>query len=274
MAKRKPVTARPSGPPPLVVYHAGCSDGFGAAFAAWRWDPAVELVPRTHGEAPPEVAGRDVYVFDFAFDRPTMEALAASARSVLLADHHASAQRELGDLPYCRFDMNRSGAGLAWDVLHPGKPRPWIVDYVEDRDLWRWALPHSREVSAALASFPMELDTWARLAEEARPEDLVPEGRAILRFEERQVERLLRLATRMEIAGHDVPAVNSPVFVSELGHRLSIGEPFAVVWHETADGQRAFSLRSQPDGLDVSEIAKGLGGGGHPRAAGFRRPPR
>lgn len=35
------------------------------------------------------------------------------------------------------------------------------------------------------------------------------------------------------------------------------------------DGKRVFSLRSTPDGIDVSEIAKARGGGGHRNAAEF-----
>ena len=39
----------------------------------------------------------------------------------------------------------------------------------------------------------------------------------------------------------------------------------------TTDG-RVFSLRSTEEGLDVSEIAKQYGGGGHKHASGFRVP--
>jgi uncharacterized protein len=52
---------------------------------------------------------------------------------------------------------------------------------------------------------------------------------------------------------------------------MAQGHPFAACFW--IDGKEmAFSLRSAPDGLDVSEIAKRFGGGGHQHAAGFRRP--
>ncbi|HQI19687.1 MAG TPA: RDD family protein, partial [Leptospiraceae bacterium] len=32
---------------------------------------------------------------------------------------------------------------------------PWLVDYTEDRDLWRWSLPRSREITTGLRSHPL-----------------------------------------------------------------------------------------------------------------------
>ena len=52
---------------------------------------------------------------------------------------------------------------------------------------------------------------------------------------------------------------------------MAQGEPFAACYWDT-EGARVFSLRSADDGLDVSEIAKQYGGGGHVRAAGFSVP--
>jgi nanoRNase/pAp phosphatase (c-di-AMP/oligoRNAs hydrolase) len=67
-----------------------------------------------------------------------------------------------------------------------------------------------------------------------------------------------------------VPAVNcNHYFASEVGHELAIGRPFAATYYDTTDG-RVFSLRSSAEGLDVSEIAKRLGGGGHAKASGFK----
>ena len=49
---------------------------------------------------------------------------------------------------------------------------------------------------------------------------------------------------------------------------MAQGQPFAVCYWDTLQG-RVFSLRSTDDGMDVSEIAKQYGGGGHRNAAGF-----
>lgn len=62
-----------------------------------------------------------------------------------------------------RFDMNKSGGRLAWEHFFPGKPSPWLVDYTEARDLWTFHLPFSKEVSAAIASYPMDFAVWNHL---------------------------------------------------------------------------------------------------------------
>ncbi|MGA8427082.1 MAG: phosphoesterase, partial [Candidatus Dormiibacterota bacterium] len=93
---------------PLVVYHGDCPDGFGAAFAAWkRFGEDADYVPVNHGDPPPNARGRHVLMADFAYDRGTTEKLALASASLVVLDHHRSAASELGDLPYCVFDMNR-----------------------------------------------------------------------------------------------------------------------------------------------------------------------
>src|SRR5688572_2721511 len=119
----------------LVIYHGSCRDGFTAAWVARLRYPAAEFHAGHFGKRPPQVSGRHVLIVDFSYPRSVMEEMASQAESIVLFDHHKTAETELTSLPYANFDMHRSGAGLAWDYLFPGEPRPWIVDYVEDRDL-------------------------------------------------------------------------------------------------------------------------------------------
>ena len=52
---------------------------------------------------------------------------------------------------------------------------------------------------------------------------------------------------------------------------MAQGEPFAACYWDTAEG-RVFGLRATDDGVDVSDVAKQYGGGGHAKAAGFKVP--
>lgn len=99
---------------------------------------------------------------------------------------------------------------------------------------------------------------------------LVGEGAAILRFTEQLIDAAVRNATEIEMAGHKVLCTNvsSSALISDVGHRLAIDRPFGVTWFKKGD-KTVYSLRSTPAGLDVSEIAKKYGGGGHRNAAGF-----
>jgi oligoribonuclease NrnB/cAMP/cGMP phosphodiesterase (DHH superfamily) len=59
--------------------------------------------------------------------------------------------------------------------------------------------------------------------------------------------------------------------MSEIGARLAPDCDFAVIWYyDHQDRINKISLRSFHDAVDVSEIAKEFGGGGHKKAAGFQ----
>ena len=256
-----------SSPPTLILYHAECADGFGAAWAIWRRYPDAEYRPVKHGEAPPtNLAGHHIVMVDFSYNRSTLEAMAKDAASLVVLDHHITAEQALADLPYAYFDLNKSGAVLGWEWAHD-EPAPWLLRYIQDKDLWHWALPNSREISAALASHPFDFELWTRFEQR----ELEREGRAILRYENELVTKLASHATLVEFEGATVPAVQSSVLTSQIGERLSAEHPFCVIWHDR-NGRRYFSMRSREEGTDVGAIAASFGGGGHTHAAGFSVP--
>lgn len=261
----------------IIVYHDNCHDGVTAACIALRKYPEAELYPGKHGELPAieRFVGQDVLIVDFSWKRPAMLLIEDVAKSLRVFDHHASAERELDGLAGCVFDMQRSGAGITWDELFPREPRTPLVDYVEDRDLWRFSLPRSREVHAYCDSWPLDINVRHRLLNESEVEGLehfADQGEAILRYHEKLVAQALEERPREVIASYNVPCVALPVISmrSDVAGRLSEGEPFAATYTTRTDGSREFSLRSREGGIDVSKIAEQFGGGGHPRAAGFR----
>lgn len=253
--------------PTVVLYHADCADGFGAAWALWKKYPEAQYIPVKHGQPPPEgLAQAHVVMVDFSYGREVVEQLAHAAASLLVLDHHVTAQASLAGLPYAYFDLKKCGAVLAWEWAHL-EPAPWLLQYIQDKDLWEWRLPHSREINAALASYPFDFHVWEGLTQES----LEVEGRAILRREHSLIEKIVEESVLVEFEGETVPAVYSPVMTSQIGERLCEGFPFCIIWHEQ-DGRRYFSLRSKPGTVDVSAIATRHGGGGHVNAAGFSRP--
>lgn len=254
---------------PLVIYHANCWDGFCAAWVARKALGDIEAYPAHYGQTPPDVAGRVVYMLDFSYPRDVMERLLTVARrTVVLAwlwfwDHHLSHSDQT---PGVTVSRDRA---------------PWLVDYTEDRDLWRHALPQTQEVNAALRSYPLDFDVWDRLADRDPISTLAYEGAAIRRRERQIVQDHVRNA-RMEsfallVGGPasaeymHVPVVNATTLFSEIAGELAKGHAFAACYFDRQDGKRQWSLRSAPDGVDVSEIARAHGGGGHRHAAGFEQ---
>lgn len=272
----------------LVIYHAGCCDGFCAAWIIRNalTGQEVEYHAAHYGTKPPDLAyDRDVrlFVVDFSYPRDTMFTLAAMRHQpMIVLDHHKTAMSALidldiellshncGDALSLTFDMNLSGGRLTWNHFHPGKTAPWIVDYTEDRDLWKFALPESHEINAALRSYPLDFDIWDALA--AFPAaNLISEGAAIMRMQKRFINDHIRNAKEIMMNGHSILAVNATVLFSEIAGELAVGRPFGACYFDRGDGMRQWSLRSTANGLDVSEIAATHGGGGHRNAAGFEQ---
>ena len=139
---------------PLCIWHGYCDDGFGAAWALKQaTNDAFDYFPGEYSKPPPDVTGRHVVMVDFSYKRPVLEKMAGSARSILILDHHKTAQADLEGfghkakervtyIPWTAllavadnegragpaskvgligtvFDMNRSGAGISWDFFNP-----------------------------------------------------------------------------------------------------------------------------------------------------------
>jgi hypothetical protein len=257
----------------LIVHHGNCYDGFASAWAARKHSPNARLLAAQYKDPAPDVAGLRVLICDFSYPRDVLIAMKEAAAELLVLDHHKTAQADLAGLDFCIFDMQRSGAGITWDTLLPDVPRPWLIQHVEDRDLWRFALYGTREIHAALSSVPFEFDAWDTFALSNRG-DLIRAGAATMRFVELTAEKFAARARRMHLGRHEVWAVNVPVeFVSETGEQLKAREPHLPILGWSWDGERGdfyCSLRSRDDGPDVSAIAREFGGGGHEHAAGFR----
>jgi len=259
---------------PLVIYHGKCLDGMTAAWAVKNALGDGDYVPANHGDAPPDVAGREVVIVDFAYRRSIMEEMAMKAESLLVLDHHKSAQADLAGLPFALFDMERSGAGMAWDWFHPGQARPALVNLVEDGDLWRHALHGTKEFQLRLEMEAMDFSSWERIAafSEQELDIFIAEGAMLKRAFDGEVAVLLKDRYAVTLAGEAGLAVNaSGRYSSELGHHLAaLSGSFGMIWRQL-DGVLKISLRSCGD-YDVSLMAAKFGGGGHRNAASFTLP--
>ncbi len=260
----------------ICIYHANCTDGFTAAWVVRRALGEIVFHEGRYGSPPPNVNDCRVILVDFSYPREILKGLAMAADSVLVLDHHKTAQADLEGFSAPNteiiFDMNRSGAGLAWDYFFPAMPRPDFVDAVEDRDLWRFDLDGTREIVAAISSHEQDFETWDTF-ENADISKLRHEGSVLDRAHLKIVRQEIGITKRRAmIGGHDVPMANVPVWhASDTGNIMAQGEPFAVTYCDTAR-DRLFSLRSTDAGLDVGEVAKLYGGGGHRNSAGFKVP--
>ena len=297
--------------PDVCIYHFPCDDGFAAAWIVRRKWPDVVMAPTNYGQMFPDVnyRGKNILIADFSYKPDAISELMMSygARSIVMLDHHKTAQADLkeftvemgGDAKFtagdmeglfrdfaeldrpavaARFDMDRSGASLAWEFCFPDQPMPVFIQLIEDRELWRLKLKETRAFSLYLRSYAMDFATWDRIADliERDPNLVLGEALSIERFYDQKLAEMVPTATLKSIGKwKGVPVAHAPyAFASDLANlllKVHPEAPFAAVVVD-AYGGRTYSLRSEDSRQDVSEVARTFGGGGHRNAAGFRVP--
>lgn len=262
----------------VVIYHGKCPDGFGGAWAAWKkFGTKAEYIPARDRSGPPaSVKHKIVYIIDYTYDEPIMRKLLKDNIRVTAIDHHVSQKAGTILTEKYLYDVNHSGAVLAWQYFHPGKKMPLLLRYIEDRDIWKWKLPHAREMLMMVDLAPLEFKAWSRLAKDIDDPHVhatyLKKG-ALLDLHYRSLyEKLLPNAELVKFAGHKIYALNCPYyFADDLGHALALKtKSFSLLWNESG-GRIRCSLRSAGK-IDVAKIAKKYGGGGHKQSSGFSFP--
>jgi nanoRNase/pAp phosphatase (c-di-AMP/oligoRNAs hydrolase) len=258
----------------ICIYHADCPDGFGAAWVVNRWarqnEVSVRFIPAAYGDEPPDVAGQEVVIVDFWYPRDVLLEIHRQAKSLIVLDHHDGAREALAGLEFVRVG-DQAGCMMAWGHFFYGCEPPLFLEYIQEGDLYRWKLDHSREVYAAICSYRQDFNLWSKWESRGAVYRLAEEGRAIMRERNNQIAKLANgPVVRVEIGGYNVPCVNAPHFLaSDLCNLLAVGEPFAASYCDEANHRR-FSLRATAaSGVHVNQVARLYGGDGHERAAGF-----
>lgn len=296
-----------------IVYHANCTDGFMAACISklyleslstdftLNWNDNrrvdVELIETAPNKSPhiEDISESEIYIFDVSIPVEDFLSWSKLAKKVELYDHHISAMKKYQGIKNTYFDMEESGASLAakkWLKMYSningkisdiykrdgGKivpTLPWYISYVKDRDLWKFELPDSREVSSYINSIPKTIYDFESKIIFKELSDILPTAKTIYEYEQNMIKNIVSNKSDLiwktkSGETYTVPCVNSNVYQSEIGNILAKDAPFAVVWYHSADNLSSkvkISLRSVGD-FDVSVIAEELGGGGHKNASG------
>jgi hypothetical protein len=274
---------------------------------------------------PANLAGREIYILDFSFSRETTDHLFKHAARVVWLDHHDTAFKMwCGDVPRSGYwlrnpgedssptlpvnavvhlDNNKSGAMLAWEYFHSGKPVPMLIKHIDDYDRWQFKLDGTREFNAMLTSYePWSFAHWTTFlamhnhmaAAGASAftceyyDKAIAEGSAILRAHQQQVRKIVEGSARNilirwfdgyvdgqpSVNAFSGLAANCPrTLVDDVGNELAkMSGTFGLTWRMSQEDMTAIiSIRSIGD-YDVEAIAKAFGGGGHKNAAGFEVP--
>ncbi len=260
----------------LIIYHSNCPDGFGAAWAAWKkFGNRAEYISVSPEELPGVFPkNREIYAVDVSYPISVQRKLRAENKKLVIIDHHISLKNDTVHFPENVFDNDHSGAVLAWKYFHPGKPVSRLLRYVEDVDLWRFALPKNRDVTPYIFMKERSFEEWDRMAREFGSRrgflEYVKRGTLLREYEDSAMKNIIERSVLVLFEGRKMRAVNNSFkpYTSELGYRLIRKKPpMAIIWYEDKKGLNV-SLRSNGK-VDVSKIAAKHGGGGHKQSSGF-----
>jgi oligoribonuclease NrnB/cAMP/cGMP phosphodiesterase (DHH superfamily) len=218
-----------------------------------------------------------VIITDFSLPREAMEEILSSA-SLIWIDHHKSSLESLKDfnhIPGAR-EIGKAGCVLTWEFFFPGQEIPKAVVYIGDRDIWRHEFPETKPFGEGLFqenSKPDNDQLWEKLL--GRDEDflheLIDKGQILFGARIKSIERRIeKYAFEVVFEGHRTLAINGQCS-GELGEAIrkrgyTIGYCYV---DALQNGDLMTFVTLYSDQVDVSEIAKKFGGGGHAGAAGF-----
>ena len=262
----------------VVIYHGGCADGFSGAWAARKkFGSRATYIGAFDRNVPSKgLRGKEIYLIDYTYKLPVIQKLIRENKRVTAIDHHVTAREAVMRTRDHSFDLKHSGAVLAWKYFHLGRLVPQFLRYVEDFDLWRFKLPQTRELMAFLDWHEQDFKVWDKLIrgfESAKTRRAYAEKGSLVLASQSRIQRdiIETGAELVRFSGYRAYAVNSPVFISDIGHELAKrSRTLAIIWAAQRGAIRV-SLRSSGK-IDVAKIAERYGGGGHKNAAGFILP--
>lgn len=271
----------------IIAYHKDCMDGVSSAYIVHTGLVAfgffnIGLVPIQYGKEDAlnaiDMTHNTVIIFaDFSLKRAQMLELALRVKEIQVYDHHKTAKAELVDLPEnitTVFDMDKSGAMICYEQYHNywKNKDSTLFQYIQDRDLWQWKLPNSKEISAYLRLIvkPNDIRSFNQVYESFNIDDACMIGSNLLKYQNNQVMSKLNKTKDITLDGISMKAVNITENISELGNEIcnTFNCP-ALMYFITEDSKVVCSLRSMDTLPDVSIIATKFGGGGHRNACGF-----
>ena len=240
-----------------------------------------------------------VYCVDFAFNRELTLELCKHAKLVYVLDHHKTAQENLHDLKahynfYFIYDVEKSGASIVRDYckqhldlysrinFKQKEILNKVVNMVEDRDLWLFKLPMTKEFAEYIFAYmqPNNIDKMSIILFKYSFDNLkeiCKLGETIMNYKDNIIEKKLKsyVPVYFHVDNTKLLIINEtqPDLVSQLGNELCKKYNVPVCLYNISgsnDGaiSVALSFRSMDHLEPVDSIARLFSGGGHSCASG------
>ncbi len=271
----------------LCLHHNDADGRASAAIVRRFYGPDTLCHEMNYGDPIPweQVQEADrVVVVDFSLPLEEMLRL-AEGREFIWIDHHKSALETLGPeadrrgWPGLR-NTEEAACVLTWRYFFPEQPVPRAVVLIGDRDIWRWAEEDTGPFNEGLYRVPDPSPCndalWQPLLDNDPDilQQMIERGRVLREARLQDLQRAVeRRGFPVLFEGHRTLAINHPGS-GDLGAIIrGLGYTLAYTYVDSVqNGELRTFVTLYSDQIDVSEIARRFGGGGHAGAAGFSFP--
>jgi phosphoesterase RecJ-like protein len=238
--------------------------------------PFLFLVGAEHVKSTLSTGAWDLMISADASDKERMGLVGAygeaNSRMVINLDHHPT-NTGFGDIHLVAPEaVSAAEIIFLWlrEMRHPISPEvaaPLLTGLVTDTLGFRTSNvnPTTMDIARQLMEAGALLHEIVQRTLVSKPYSAVELWRASLQSVKLHDSIISAVITRADLKRARLPEATDSGLIGVL---ISVDEAvIAVIFKETSDGKIEISLRSKP-GFDVSEVAFGLGGGGHRQASG------
>ena len=276
----------------LGFYHSKDIDGFFSGAVLKYKYPDIELSGWDYRDEVPSFESMkeydEVILIDITFPFDILKKLGTRTKLTVI-DHHISFKKQVDDFPFPLsfeyiYDDKLSACELGFK--HYFGYVPPIVELVGKYDTWRANGTPEWETSVLPLKYflygrvnkPEDVkDYWFISAEELYYEDILDEmieiGKSIMEYEKKMDEsKATSYAFEKEVYnGLKALCINTNFMSSDtLASKFDSSKHDLMIGFAYNGRNWGISLRSIGDKVDVSQIAKTRGGGGHSQSAGFQ----
>jgi len=269
----------------VCFYHSRDLDGWASAAIVQKAHPEVKLVGWDYGDPIPQEQideADDIFIVDICFPADVMNEIHFSGKGFIWCDHHESAIKESNLHPFgkCfgRRDVNFGACELTWFEFIPEDPILLAIEYLGAYDCFRhqkkeeWYSERTRQFQWAARAFiegpedvkNMILDSTFSISKWTQA------GYSILSYLEVEARSIYKNRFPVRWHGHSMLFINREMF-NPVNYKIDYHKDgfdvFGCFWYK--EGKWHFSLYNDNGKVNVAEICKAEGGGGHPGAAGF-----
>lgn len=285
-----------------IFFHSSDLDGMCAGAIVKFKYPDAKLIGINYGQNFPfdtlDIKNDIVYMVDFSlqpFSEMVKLVSLIGLNKLIFIDHHKSVIEDANKTMLTNDNITMSfnqvcpgkreiGKGaceLTWEYLYPYEKMPFAVSLLGRYDVWDLSNPTTLDFQYGMRlnnTWPDNQELWKQfLRSDDNNEttmlivDTIKSGETILKYQKQENEKYSKsCAFEVKFEGYNAICINKLLTNSQLFESV-----YDVTKHDImisfglrANGMWTMSFYTTKEGVDVSEIARKYGGGGHKRASG------